>query len=141
MPPQTRGGGHRDRTVPDSAYLAGRSLASGWPRDCCLLRLRFISLSCTPGTRPPIHSLGGNSSSVFRSHAIASHGTLADGKVYDSSVERGQPATFPLSEVIPCWTEGLQRRRVGGKAELTCPPDLAYGDRALGPAPPRSVLV
>ncbi len=62
------------------------------------------------------------------------HGTLADGTVFDSSVQRGEPATFPLSGVIPCWTEGLQHMRVGGKSRLVCPSSLAYGDRG---APPR----
>ena len=62
------------------------------------------------------------------------HGTFPDGKVFDSSVERGQPAVFPLNRVIPCWTEGLQRMQVGGKANLVCPPAIAYGPRG---APPR----
>jgi FKBP-type peptidyl-prolyl cis-trans isomerase FkpA/FKBP-type peptidyl-prolyl cis-trans isomerase FklB len=62
------------------------------------------------------------------------HGTLIDGKVFDSSVQRGEPATFPLGNVIPCWTEGLQRMKVGGKSRLVCPSTLAYGDRG---APPR----
>ncbi len=62
------------------------------------------------------------------------HGTLADGKVFDSSVQRGQPATFPLNQVIPCWTEGVQLMKVGGKAKLTCPSDIAYGDRGAPPA-------
>jgi FKBP-type peptidyl-prolyl cis-trans isomerase FkpA/FKBP-type peptidyl-prolyl cis-trans isomerase FklB len=62
------------------------------------------------------------------------HGTLADGTVFDSSVQRGQPATFPLNRVIPCWTEGLQLMKVGGKSRLVCPSSLAYGDRG---SPPR----
>jgi FKBP-type peptidyl-prolyl cis-trans isomerase FkpA/FKBP-type peptidyl-prolyl cis-trans isomerase FklB len=62
------------------------------------------------------------------------HGTLADGAVFDSSVQRGEPATFPLNGVIPCWTEGLQLMKVGGKARLVCPAAIAYGDRG---APPR----
>jgi FKBP-type peptidyl-prolyl cis-trans isomerase FkpA len=62
------------------------------------------------------------------------HGTLADGSVFDSSVQRGEPATFPLNGVIPCWTEGLQLMKVGGKSRLVCPAALAYGDRG---APPR----
>ena len=57
------------------------------------------------------------------------HGTFEDGKVFDSSVERGQPARFPLNRVIPCWTEGLQLMKVGGKARLTCPAKIAYGER------------
>ena len=62
------------------------------------------------------------------------HGTLADGAVFDSSVQRGEPATFPLNGVIPCWTEGLQLMKVGGKSRLVCPAALAYGDRG---SPPR----
>ncbi len=56
-------------------------------------------------------------------------GSLIDGKVFDSSVQRGQPAEFPLNQVIPCWTEGVALMKVGGKAKLTCPSDSAYGDR------------
>ena len=69
------------------------------------------------------------------------HGTLADGKVFDSSVQRGQPAEFPLNRVIPCWTEGVQRMKPGGKAKLTCPPAIAYGARgAAGVIPPNATL-
>ncbi len=64
------------------------------------------------------------------------HGTLPDGTVFDSSVQRGQPATFPLNGVIPCWTEGLQKMKVGEKAKLTCPSDIAYGDRGHPPKIP-----
>lgn len=60
------------------------------------------------------------------------HGTLRDGTVFDSSVDRGQPASFPLNRVIPCWTEAVQKMRVGGKAKIVCPPDIAYGDRGAG---------
>jgi FKBP-type peptidyl-prolyl cis-trans isomerase len=62
------------------------------------------------------------------------HGSLPDGSVFDSSVQRGEPASFALDKVIPCFSEGLQRMKVGGKAELYCPPELAYGERG---APPR----
>lgn len=60
-------------------------------------------------------------------------GKLLDGNVFDSSVERGQPATFPLNGVIPCWTEGVQKMKPGGKAQLVCPSDIAYGDRGAPP--------
>jgi FKBP-type peptidyl-prolyl cis-trans isomerase FkpA len=56
-------------------------------------------------------------------------GTLADGKEFDSSYKRGEPAAFPLTRVVPCWTQGMQKIRVGGKAKLTCPSATAYGDR------------
>ncbi len=61
------------------------------------------------------------------------HGTTIDGTVFDSSVQRGQPATFPLNGVVKCWTEGVQMMKVGGKAKLICPSDLAYGDRGQPP--------
>jgi len=60
-------------------------------------------------------------------------GTLRDGTVFDSSIERGTPAQFPLNRVIPCWTEGVQKMKVGGKARLTCPASIAYGDRGAPP--------
>lgn len=59
-------------------------------------------------------------------------GTLPDGKEFDSSYSRGQPAEFPLNRVIPCWTEGVQKMKVGGKAKLTCPPAIAYGSKGAG---------
>ncbi|RKH79184.1 FKBP-type peptidyl-prolyl cis-trans isomerase, partial [Corallococcus sp. AB045] len=60
-------------------------------------------------------------------------GTLADGKEFDSSYKRGEPTQFPLQGVIKCWTEGLQKMKVGGKAQLVCPSDIAYGDRGAPP--------
>jgi FKBP-type peptidyl-prolyl cis-trans isomerase FkpA len=70
-------------------------------------------------------------------------GTLPDGKEFDSSVQRGQPAEFPLGRVIKCWTEGVQRMKVGGKARLTCPAAIAYGERGTpgGPIPPNATLI
>jgi FKBP-type peptidyl-prolyl cis-trans isomerase FkpA len=69
------------------------------------------------------------------------HGTLRDGTVFDSSVERGEPISFPLNGVIACWTEGLQKMKVGGKAKLVCPSDTAYGDAGQGPIPGGAALV
>jgi FKBP-type peptidyl-prolyl cis-trans isomerase FkpA len=70
-------------------------------------------------------------------------GTLTSGKEFDSSYKRGQPAEFPLKRVIKCWNEGVQKLKVGGKAKLTCPANLAYGDRDVGGGliPANSVLV
>ncbi len=68
-------------------------------------------------------------------------GRLADGREFDSSYKRNAPAIFPLGRVVPCWTEGLQRIKVGGKATLTCPPATAYGDRGAGNVvPPNATL-
>lgn len=60
------------------------------------------------------------------------HGTFLDGRVFDSSVERGEPAVLPLNRVIKCWYEGVQLMKVGGKARLNCPAALAYGERGAG---------
>ena len=69
-------------------------------------------------------------------------GTLPDGKEFDSSYKRNQSISFPLSGVIPCWTEGVQKMKVGGKAQLVCPPELAYGARGAGRAvPPNATLI
>jgi FKBP-type peptidyl-prolyl cis-trans isomerase FkpA len=68
-------------------------------------------------------------------------GTFADGKEFDSSYSRGQPAEFPLDRVIKCWTEGVQKLKIGGKAKLTCPPAIAYGERGAGGViPPNATL-
>jgi FKBP-type peptidyl-prolyl cis-trans isomerase FkpA len=61
------------------------------------------------------------------------HGTLRDGTVFDSTHERGEPTVFQLDKVIKCWSEGLQRMKVGGKSKLVCPAELAYGDRGAPP--------
>jgi FKBP-type peptidyl-prolyl cis-trans isomerase FkpA len=69
-------------------------------------------------------------------------GKLMDGTVFDSSYKRGQPIEFPLNGVIPCWTEGVQKMKVGGEATLVCPPSIAYGERgAPGAIPPNAALV
>jgi FKBP-type peptidyl-prolyl cis-trans isomerase len=70
------------------------------------------------------------------------HGTLLDGTVFDSSVERGQPASFPLNRVIPGWTDGVQLMKVGDKFKFEIPPNLAYGANSPSPKiPPNSTLV
>ena len=69
-------------------------------------------------------------------------GTFPDGKEFDSSYKRNEAIEFPLSGVIPCWTEGVQRMKVGGKAKLTCPSSIAYGSRGAGGViPPNATLL
>ena len=78
-------------------------------------------------------------SDVVRVHY---RGTFPDGREFDSSYKRGQPAEFPLDRVIRCWTEGVQKMKVGGKAKLTCPSAIAYGERGAGGViPPNATLV
>jgi len=68
-------------------------------------------------------------------------GSFPDGKEFDSSYKRNEPTEFPLNRVIPCWTEGVQKMKVGGKAKLTCPAAIAYGSRGAGGViPPNATL-
>ncbi len=90
-----------------------------------------------------VHTKVGTGANPKASDTVKVHyrGTLADGKEFDSSYKRNEPATFPLGRVVPCWTQGLQKMKVGGKATLTCPPATAYGDRGAGGAvPPNATL-
>jgi len=93
----------------------------------------MIYIPVTPGT-----GAHPTAEDVVRVHY---HGTLRDGTVFDSSVERGEPISFPLNGVIPCWTEGVQKMMVGGKSKLVCPSDTAYGDGGQGPIPGGATLV
>jgi len=86
----------------------------------------------------------GTGASPAASDVVRVHyqGTFPDGREFDSSYRRGQPADFPLNRVIPCWTEGVQRMKPGGKAKLTCPANIAYGERGAGGViPPNATLV
>ena len=85
----------------------------------------FVIQEITPGTGP----------SPKQTDTVKVHysGTLIDGTVFDSSLDRGEPVVFPLANVVPCWTQGVQMMKVGGKSRLVCPPELAYGDRGAPP--------
>lgn len=94
--------------------------------------LVFRSLKEGAGARP-------GAGDVVKVHY---RGTFPDGREFDSSYGRGAPIEFPLNRVIPCWTEGVQRIQVGGKARLTCPSRIAYGERGAGNViPPNATLV
>jgi FKBP-type peptidyl-prolyl cis-trans isomerase FkpA len=93
----------------------------------------LIYTDVTPGTGP-----SPTPDSVVK---VNYKGTLRDGSVFDSSYDRKTPATFTVKQVIPCWTEGLQKMKVGGKAKLVCPSTIAYGDRGMpGAIKPGAVL-
>jgi FKBP-type peptidyl-prolyl cis-trans isomerase FkpA len=104
------------------AYLAKAATATGAKKT----ESGIVITTLTPGTGP--------SPKATDKVKVHYQGTLIDGSVFDSSVQRGQPATFPLNGVIKCWTEGVQQMKVGGKSRLVCPSELAYGERG---APPR----
>ena len=116
------------KAAPD--FLASAAAAKG----AVLSESGLVYLSLKDGQGPSPAALD-----TVRVHY---RGTLTDGKEFDSSYSRGQPATFPLNRVIKCWTEGVQKMKVGGKARLTCPASIAYGERGTpgGPIPPNAVL-
>jgi FKBP-type peptidyl-prolyl cis-trans isomerase FkpA len=88
-------------------------------------------LNSTAGVQP-------KASDVVKVHY---RGTLENGTEFDSSYKRGEPAKFPLSRVIPCWTQGVQTLKVGEKAKLVCPAKTAYGEQGIpGVIPPNSTL-
>ena len=90
------------------------------------------------------HTQPGTGASPTATDEVKVHyeGRLIDGKVFDSSIKRGEPATFPLNGVIACWTEGVQTMKVGGKAQFVCPANLAYGPNGSPPTiPPQATLV
>jgi FKBP-type peptidyl-prolyl cis-trans isomerase FkpA len=93
----------------------------------------FVIQTLRPGTGP--------SPAATDKVKVHYQGTLTDGTVFDSSIQRGQPAVFPLDKVIKCWGEGLQKMKVGEKAKLICPSDVAYGDRGAPMIKPGATLV
>ncbi|MFA5162330.1 MAG: FKBP-type peptidyl-prolyl cis-trans isomerase [Elusimicrobiales bacterium] len=84
----------------------------------------------------PVKEGTGASPAITDTVKVHYHGTLIDGRVFDSSVKRGTPAVFPLQGIIPCWAEALQKMKAGGKAKLVCPSDTAYRDEGRRPKIP-----
>ncbi len=91
-----------------------------------------------------LETVAGKGASPTATDTVRVHyrGTFPDGREFDSSIARGQPAEFPLNRVIKCWTEGVQLMKVGAKAQLVCPPAIAYGERGTpgGPIPANATL-
>jgi len=115
--------------VASVAYLAKAAAEPGVVRTDSGLIYRDLS----PGT--------GRSPAASDAVTVHYRGTLINGTEFDSSYKRNQPAQFPLNGVIPCWTEGVQKMKVGGKARLVCPSDLAYGDAGRPSIPGGAALV
>ncbi|HVH18053.1 MAG TPA: FKBP-type peptidyl-prolyl cis-trans isomerase [Myxococcota bacterium] len=129
-------------------------------RVAALFAILLLAVACSQGEKPastggdaavtPVadgieitHLVEGTGASPKATDVVVVHyhGTFPDGQVFDSSVQRGEPARFPLNRVIPCWTQGLQTMKVGGKAKLVCSPQTAYGDRGAPPRiPPNATL-
>lgn len=104
---------------------------------------QFQDWTTTPsGLKYKVEKEGtGKSPSATDNVTVHYTGMLTDGTVFDSSVQRGEPATFPLNRVIKGWTEGLQLMKEGGKTTFYIPYDLAYGEMGTGPIPPKSDLI
>lgn len=110
--------------VASEAYLAKAAAEPGATKT----ESGLIYMDIKPGT--------GASPTASDSVKVNYRGTLIDGTEFDSSYKRNQPAAFPLSGVIRCWTEGVQKMKLGGKARLVCPSDIAYGDKGHPPVIP-----
>jgi FKBP-type peptidyl-prolyl cis-trans isomerase FkpA len=126
-----------------------KTLAAILVLACAMPALAQSSAAAKPATSTTASGLvyqslrDGTGDSPAASDTVKVHyrGTLTDGKEFDSSYKRGEPTEFPLNRVIKCWTEGVQLMKVGGKARLTCPPAIAYGERGAGGViPPNATL-
>jgi FKBP-type peptidyl-prolyl cis-trans isomerase FkpA len=127
---QARAGGVLAREKASSqAYLAKAAAEPG----AVTTESGIVYLDLTPGTGP--------APKATDSVKVHYRGSLVNGIEFDSSYKRNEPAQFPLSGVIKCWTEGVQRMKVGGKAKLVCPSDLAYGDRGRPTIPGGAALI
>jgi FKBP-type peptidyl-prolyl cis-trans isomerase FkpA len=111
----------KEKTAGD-AYIAKAAAVKGATKTAS----GIVMTTLTPG----------NGSAPSATDAVTVHyeGKLIDGQIFDSSLQRGEPATFPLNGVIRCWTEALQLMKVGGKSRIICPSNLAYGERGSPPS-------
>ncbi len=115
---------HDRATRANTAFMAKVSAEPGMAKTPSGMLFKEI----TPGT--------GASPSATDTVTVNYRGTLVDGTEFDSSYKRNEPASFPLDHVIACWTEGVQKMKVGGKARLVCPSSIAYGDQGRPPVIP-----
>lgn len=114
-----------------------------------LVALAFNASAAEPTEQMTASGIGitmlkeGSGATPMASETVKVHyrGTLTNGQEFDSSYRRNEPAIFPLNRVIPCWTEGVQKIKVGGKARLVCPANLAYGNQNVPGIPPGSTLI
>jgi FKBP-type peptidyl-prolyl cis-trans isomerase len=132
---EASGGGNAASTPPSASAPAAPAANSGqageWQTTASGLKYQVMK-----------HGTGTTSPKATDTVKVHYHGTLLDGTVFDSSVQRGEPISFGLNQVIPGWTEGLQLMKVGDKFKFEIPPNLAYGDRSPSPKiPPNSTLV
>jgi FKBP-type peptidyl-prolyl cis-trans isomerase FkpA len=120
----------RSNAAADKEKVAGRSYLEKAAKEPGATKLPsgLIYKTLTPGTGP--------SPAATDKVKVNYEGRLTNGTVFDSSYKRGQPAEFPLNGVIKCWTEGVQKMKVGEKARLVCPSDIAYGDHGHPPTIP-----
>jgi FKBP-type peptidyl-prolyl cis-trans isomerase FkpA len=118
----------REKTA-STAYLAKAAAESGAVKTDSGLIYREVKAGA------------GESPKATDTVKVHYRGTLVNGTEFDSSYSRNQPAQFPLNGVIKCWTEGVQKMKVGGKAVLVCPSDLAYGDQGRPSIPGGAALI
>jgi FKBP-type peptidyl-prolyl cis-trans isomerase FkpA len=138
------------KSLPALLAFATLSLAAG-----AVIAATPAASASTPAAKPDAtetlpggivvkHTKPGTGASPVAADTVRVHyrGKLENGTEFDSSYKRGKPTSFPLGGVIPCWTAGLQKLKVGGAATLTCPPATAYGSREVGGGliPPNSTL-
>ena len=125
--------------------LAVCALPASWAQaDALAGAAKEAGAQVTPSGLVYVSLKDGTGASPKAADTVKVHyrGSFPGGKEFDSSYTRGSPAEFPLNGVIKCWTEGVQRMKVGGKAKLTCPAAIAYGERGAGGGliPPNAVL-
>ena len=125
--------------------LSLTAVSATWAQDATLVAAaKEAGAVLTPSGLVYLSLKDGTGASPAASDKVKVHyrGTFPDGKEFDSSYKRNEAIEFPLSGVIKCWTEGVQRMKVGGKAKLTCPAAIAYGTRGAGGViPPNATLL